>query len=89
MQDLTSEVKKSRVDILKKVNEQLRLDYLNTYVGSRSVMLAEVKKDYWEGYSFEYIRCYSDEQLQQGVRYNIEFVEQYLDGMKVKVLKEI
>ena len=89
MQDLTSEVKKSRVDILKKVNEQLRLDYLNTYVGSRSVMLAEEKKDYWEGYSFEYIRCYSDEQLQQGVRYNIEFVEQYLDGMKVKVLKEI
>ena len=52
-------------------------------------MLVEEKKDFWEGFSREYIRCYSGIDLQQGKRYNIEFVEIYKDGMKIKVLSEV
>lgn len=89
MPDLTSDIKKSRVEKLKQVNEKLKLEYLNKFIGEHSIMLAEEKKDYWEGFSTQYIRCYCDSELQQGIRYNIEFIEQYLDGMKVKILEEI
>ena len=85
--DLDSSIKKTRVDILEYVNKKLRVEYLSKFIGEKSTMLAEEKKVQWEGFSREYIRCYSDDELEQGKNYNIEFVEIYEDGLKVKILK--
>ena len=87
--DLDSSIKKQRVDELEKVNIELKNIYLSRFLHQTSTMLVEEKKDFWEGFSREYIRCYSGIDLQQGKRYNIEFVEIYKDGMKIKVLSEV
>jgi threonylcarbamoyladenosine tRNA methylthiotransferase MtaB len=84
--DLDNATKKSRVDVLECVNEKLKYEYLNKFIGRFSTMLAEEQKDMWEGFSREYIRCYSDNDLEQGKIYNIKFIEPYLDGMKVQIL---
>lgn len=86
--DLPSATKKSRVDELEAVNEILKRDYLSQFVGKTSILLAEEQKTHWEGFSFEYIRCYSDESLVSGKLYDIEFLEMFNDGMKVKILGE-
>ena len=49
-------------------------------------MLAEEKKDYWEGFSREYIRCYSDKNLTDGYIYNIKFTEVYKNGLKIEIV---
>ena len=87
--DLDTSIKKQRVDELEKVNIELKNIYLSKFLHQTSTMLAEEKKECWEGFSREYIRCYSDTELQQGKRYNIEFVDIYKDGMKIKVLSEV
>ncbi|MGN0960983.1 MAG: tRNA (N(6)-L-threonylcarbamoyladenosine(37)-C(2))-methylthiotransferase MtaB [Christensenellales bacterium] len=86
--DLSSNVKKKRVDILEQVNEKLKNDYLSNFIGRKSILLVEEKKEYWEGFSTEYIRCYSEENLSSGKLYDIEFIEVYNNGMKVKILGE-
>ena len=45
--------------------------------------LVEEKKEYFEGFTPEYIRCYLDEGV-CGEICKIKFVEMYKDGMKVK-----
>lgn len=85
--DLPMSIKKARVSELEQVNERLKNKYLKGFVGKTSTLLAEEKKELWEGFSREYIRCYSNDDLETGVTYNIEFVEIYQDGMKVKIIK--
>ena len=85
--DLTAKVKKERVDILEVVNAELRENYLKNFIGKKSTMLVEEKKDMYEGFSNEYIRCYTMDKVEPGEKYNIKFYERYLDGMKVKVVK--
>ena len=85
--DLSSKVKKSRVDVLEVLNAQLKNDYLDKFIGKKSTMIVEEKKDLYEGFSLEYIRCYVDGNVTPNEKYNIKFIEKYLDGMKVKVVK--
>lgn len=86
--DIPNNIKKTRVDELEKVNVELKNAYLSQFVGKTSVLLAEEKKVYWEGFSTEYIRCYTTRELESGKLYDIEFVEIMQDGMKVKILGE-
>ena len=86
--DLSSSIKKARVDILEDVNAQLQKEYLTRFIGEKSLLLAEEKKEYWEGFSTEYIRCYSSDELESGKLYNIEFIEIFNNGLKVKIIGE-
>ena len=88
--DLPMSIKKDRVDRLEKVNMYNRIQYLSMFVGKVSKMLVEEKKEYFEGFSPEYIRCYADnDNLISGKEYKIKFVDYYRDGMIVKIIKEL
>ena len=51
-------------------------------------MLVEEKKEFYEGFSPEYIRCYLDsDQVESGEKYKIKFLKPYKDGMKVELCK--
>lgn len=84
--DLDKSIKKQRVDILEQVNAELSRKYLNKFIGKTTTMLAEEKKDYWEGFSREYIRCYCDKNLTDGYIYNVKFTEVYENGLKVEIV---
>ncbi len=86
MPDLDMSIKKQRVDILEGINGQLKQNYLSKFVGRESTVLIEEKKDYYEGFSPEYIRCYINQNVTAGEVYKIKFVEMYQDGMKVEIL---
>lgn len=86
-EDLPKEIKKSRVDELEKVNETLKINYLSQFVGKCGSVLIEEKKEYFEGFSPEYIRCYVEgKELKSGEIYNVEFVKIYKDGMIAKII---
>lgn len=86
-EDLPKEIKKSRVDEIEKVNETLKNNYLSQFIGKSGSVLIEEKKEYFEGFSPEYIRCYIDgKELKSGEIYNIEFVKIYKDGMIAKII---
>jgi len=84
--DLEQSVKKQRVDILEAVNEDLKNKYLSKFKNTVSTMLVEEKKDYFEGFSKEYIRCYTDKNVESGVIYKVRFKEIYKDGMMVEII---
>lgn len=85
--DLSSKVKKARLDILEILNEKLKNNYLDNFLNKKSKVIVEEKKELYEGFSTEYIRCYFDEDVIPGKEYKVKFIEKYLDGMKVKVVK--
>lgn len=88
--DLPMSIKKERVDRLEKVNMANRIKYLSIFVGTESKMLVEEKKEYYEGFSPEYIRCYANkENLVSGKEYRIKFVDYFQDGMIVEIIKEL
>lgn len=84
--DLDKSIKKQRVDILEEVNARLSSKYLSQFIGKTSTMLVEERKDYWEGFSKEYIRCFSDKNLVDGHIYNVKFTEIYNNGLKVEII---
>lgn len=85
--DLSTDIKKKRVDILEEVNSRLKEKYLSKFMGQTSRLLIEEKIDeYYEGFTPEYIRCYVADDVNEGEVYNIEFVERYKDGMIVKLI---
>lgn len=86
--DLPMSIKKGRVDRLEVVNERNKINYLSQFIGKFSTMLAEEKKDFFEGFSREYIRCYVDGNLISGEEYRVQFIEPYKDGMKCKLILE-
>lgn len=86
MPDLDMSIKKQRVDILEGINDQLKQNYLSKFVGRESTVLIEEKKEYYEGFSPEYIRCYINQNVTPGEIYKIKFVEMYQDGMKVDII---
>lgn len=86
-EDLDMSIKKSRVDELEKVNLELRKNYLTQFVGKESSVIIEEKKEFYEGFSPEYIRCYVDSEVNPNEKYKIKFRELYQDGMKVDIIK--
>ncbi len=88
-EDLPMSIKKDRVDKLEIVNARLRPKYLEKFVGRESTVIIEEKKELFEGFSPEYIRCYTDGKVEPNKQYKIRFETPYLEGMKVKILEEI
>ncbi len=84
--DLSKDIKKRRVDALEEVNQELSKSYLSKFVGKSSTMLFEEEKECSEGYSREYIRCYSDKKLASGYIYKARFTELYESGLKVEII---
>jgi len=84
--DIDKSIKKQRVYALEEVNKKLSQKYLSHFVGKTSTMLAEEKKDCWEGFSREYIRCYTDQNLVAGCIYKVKFIEIQNNGLKVQVV---
>lgn len=85
--DLPMSVKKDRVDRLEIVNQRLKNEYLSKFISKKSKVLVEEKKEFFEGFSPEYIRCYISDEVVSGEIYDIEYLEMFGDGMKVKVIK--
>lgn len=86
MEDIDMSIKKHRVDILEELNIHLKKNYLSQFIDKESTVLVEEKKDLYEGFSPEYIRCYIDNDVISGEVYPIKFKELYLDGMKVELI---
>lgn len=89
--DLDKEIKRKRVDELEAVNKELQYKYLSQFIGKESLFLPEEKKDYWEGFSLEHIRCYSDKKFMivdsnSNNFYKVVFREIYEDGLFVDVI---
>ena len=84
--DLPNDIKKYRVNTLDEVARTSREKFLKLFVGKESTLLVEEKKGgFYEGFSREYIRCYCNEDLQEGVYYNVKFERLYADGMIVSI----
>ena len=84
--DLDKSIKKQRVDRLEQVNTKLNHNYLSKFIGKTSTLLVEEKKEFWEGFSREYIRCYSDKNLKDGFVYQVKFTDIYENGLKVEIV---
>jgi len=85
--DLDMSIKKKRVNDLEEVNKVLKENYLKQFLNTTSTMLVEEKKDLYEGFSPNYIRCYTADDVECGEVYTIKFKELYQDGMEVEVIK--
>ena len=85
-EDLPMQTKKQRVAILEELNKTLKSNYLSKFLGRKGTVLIEEKKTYFEGFSPEYIRCYLDDVVECSHIYDIEFVELFEDGIKVKLV---
>lgn len=85
-EDLPLSIKKARVDQLEEVNSRLKINYLSQFLGECSSVIVEEKKDFFEGFSPEYIRCYISDEVVTGERYDIQFTEIFQDGMKAKII---
>lgn len=84
--DLGGDIKRARVNELEQVNRDLSREYLSKFLGRESTFLAEEKKECWEGFSREYIRCYYDGELVSGNVYRMKFVSIYENGFKIEIL---
>ena len=47
-------------------------------------VLVEEKKDYFEGFTDNYIRCYIEDDVKCGEFVDVELIELYEDGFKCK-----
>ncbi len=81
--DISFEIKKKRVEILKKVKENLKQDYIEKQFGKTASVLFEQKKgEYFVGYTPEYVKVYCDKNVVCGEVANVRLTEKYLDGVK-------
>lgn len=88
--DVNGNVKKERVAILEKVNEQLKNDYIKlSQKTPHSVLIEEKKGDYFIGHTENYIKCYIQEpNLLLNTFVNVKIKSRYLDGAIAEVIKE-
>lgn len=72
--DLSGEIKKKRLKILKSVGDKLKAEFINNNFTGK-VLIEEKNGDYFEGYTENYIKCYIKEDVKVG------------DIVSVKILK--
>ena len=82
--DLDMSIKKERVDFLEGVNEKLKIRYLSKFTHQTKRVLVEEKKDDFEGFTDNYIRCYIEDDVKCGEFVDVELIELYEDGFKCK-----
>lgn len=80
--DLDGIIKKQRIAILEKINNKLKKDYIKKSKKTlHSVLIEEKKKNFFIGYSENYIKCYiKDENILLNSFVNVKIRKQYLDG---------
>ena len=82
-EDLPSDVKHSRAEILGNIKQELKANFTKKFLGSTQQVLCERKRNgLWEGYTKEYLRVYFDGAAAVGDIVNVAIVESYLDGAK-------
>lgn len=82
-QDVDSEVKARRAEVLGQIKQQLKQQFVSTYLGTTQQVMVELnRKGLWEGYTREYLRVYFEGQASVGEVVNVSLIEQYQDGAK-------
>lgn len=84
--DLSGKIKASRLKRLEALGQKLKLDFISQNKTAK-VLIEEKNGDYYEGYSENYIKCYLQGDFKVGDIVDIEFVEPFLQGAKVKLKK--
>ena len=87
MPDLSSEVKKSRLDRLLEVKKRLKADFAAAMRGKTADFLPEEFKDgFTEGYSGNYLRLYVTGEMSIGRIIKVKVGEPYLDGATAEII---
>ena len=89
MKDLNGEIKKQRVEILEKVNEKLKANYIKLSKKTpHSVLIEEKQGKYYVGHSENYIKCYiKAKKLEQNSFVNVKIKKKFEDGALAKIVK--
>ena len=81
MQDLPKEIKGSRTCKLLKAANDASLRYITGCIGKNYEFIAEEKeKDFFTGYTGNYIKVYVKGNLCAGIKYTVKIVDAYADG---------
>lgn len=87
MQDISPEIKKQRLSVLLKIKEEQKLKFAKNMVGKTLEFLPEeVKDEYLEGYSENYLRLYvkTDKNPQKIVK--VKVLEPFKDGAIAEII---
>ena len=87
-QDVDSAVKTHRVEVLGQIKQQLKEQFVNTYLGTTQQVMVELnRKGLWEGYTREYLRVYFSGKATVGQVVKVALTEQYQDGAKGNIVE--
>lgn len=85
--DLSGEIKKERLNILKKVGDELKEEFIkNNLTGN--VLIEEKNGDYFEGYTENYIKCYLKEDVKVGDIVSVRILKPFKQGALAVVEKK-
>ncbi len=84
--DLPTDLKKSRVDRLISIGEQMKNEFIEENLGSIQEIVPETETNgIWDGYTGNYIRVYANG-CTEGKRQKVRLIQRYLDGALGKVI---
>lgn len=83
--DLSGRIKAERLKRLENLGQKLKLDFINQNKTAR-VLIEEKNGEFFEGYSENYVKCYVQGDFKVGDIVDVEFVEPYSQGAKVKII---
>ena len=85
--DLSGEIKKERLNILKKVGDELKEEFIkNNLTGN--VLIEEKNGVYFEGYTENYIKCYLKEDVKVGDIVSVRILKPFKQGALAVVEKK-
>ncbi len=89
MQDLPSEIKKQRLDVLLKLKKECKEEFAFKLKGKTLNFLCEEEKDgYYQGYTENYLRVYLKDKVEIGKITKVIIEEPFLDGAIAKIKGE-
>lgn len=82
-QDVPTEIKTQRAEVLGKIKQQLKHNFTQKFLGTTQEVLCERKRNgYYEGYTREYLRVYFQGKAEVGAVVRVKITEPYSDGAK-------
>ncbi len=89
MQDLSSQIKKQRLDKLLLLKKECKENFANALKGKTLNFLCEEEKDgFYQGYTENYLRIYVKERVELGKITKVIIEEPFLDGAIAKIKGE-
>lgn len=82
LEDLPPDVKKKRLLRLLAEAEKTQYNYVDGFLGTERTIIAEERG---EGYTDNYIRVYTDENLIEGKKYKVKLLKHFKDGAFAKI----